>query len=109
MSVAHPAGIDVAARLVGHDGPLCQCVTRHRPRPNEEEIHHIIPQGQPFHGPDVAANKITLCPTTHSSVHALIRLLLKAKTTGIRPTKAQLVHYSPYIRQLADRAMDAHP
>lgn len=106
MTAAHPAGVDVAMRPVGPTGPSCQCVAKHRPQPREEEIHHIVPQGAPFGGPDVASNRVPLCPTTHSNVHMLIRLQLKARKAGTTAGKV-VNRYSPFVRDLADRAMDA--
>lgn len=106
MTVAHPPGVQVAALPVGADGPRCRCVKRHRPMPAEEEIHHIVPTGAPFGGPDVPDNLVPLCPTSHSSVHALIRAYLKARKTG-HLDPASIAHYSPYVRVLVRRALDA--
>jgi len=74
--------------------------------PAEEEIHHVIPRGAPFGGPDTDDNKLPLCPTSHSSVHALLRACLKARKTG-HLDPASVAHYSPYVRKLAREALDA--
>jgi hypothetical protein len=74
--------------------------------PAEEEIHHIVPRGAPFHGPDVEDNRVPLCPTSHSSVHALLRAYLKARKTG-KLAPLEVAHYSPYVRHLARLALDA--
>lgn len=100
MSEAHPAGVDVSA-LPTFGAPKCQCVKRHNPTPFEDEGHHIIPVGAPFGG-DPNGEKVWLCPTAHSSVHAAIRLLLKARQTG---GVADVRHISPYARRLARRAI----
>lgn len=105
MTLAHPPGVQVAALPVGESGPRCQCVRRHRPMPAEEEIHHIVPTGAPFHGPDVPDNTVPVCPTTHSSIHALLRVYLKARRTGKLDPNAT-AHYSPYVRRLVRVALD---
>ena len=40
------------------------------------ERHHIHPLE--FDGPDTAANLIYLCPTSHTAVHELLRLMIKS-------------------------------
>jgi hypothetical protein len=106
MTQAHPAGVQVAALPVGPAGPRCQCVKRHVPQPAEEEVHHIVPVGAPFHGPDVADNRTPLCPTQHSSVHFLIRIYLKARAEGRELAGAEVAHFNPLARRLARRAID---
>ena len=107
MSQAHPPGVQVAALPVGPDGPRCRCVKRHVPQPAKEEIHHIVPTGAPFHGPDVADNRVPLCPSQHSSVHFLIRIHLKARAEGRVPAPAKVAHFNPLARRLARVALDA--
>ena len=109
MTQAHPAGVQVAALPVGEDGPQCVCVRRHRPMPAEEEIHHVIPRGAPFGGPDTDDNKVVICPSQHSSVHFLIRVYLKARKQGRTARPAEVAHFSPYTRRLARLALDALP
>lgn len=61
---------------MSHDRDLvCKCVYEHRPTPLELNVHHILPQY--LGGPDVALNRIALCPTTHANVHEILRLLLR--------------------------------
>ncbi len=61
---------------MSHDeGQACLCVADHRPPPLELNIHHIVPIF--LGGGDVASNKIILCPSTHVSVHEILRLLLR--------------------------------
>lgn len=54
----------------------CRCVKSHSPKVNRTQIHHIWPQG--MGGPDTAANKIPLCPTTHSEVHLVMEAFDRA-------------------------------
>ncbi|HEV8653093.1 MAG TPA: hypothetical protein VG276_27805 [Actinomycetes bacterium] len=105
MTQAHPPGVDVTTRLTYGD-VRCQCVRWHRPVPAEEESHHIIPVGAPFHGP-ANGDQVLLCPTSHSAVHACLRVHLKARTQDRKPTKAELRPYTRYVRKLAQVAMDA--
>jgi hypothetical protein len=79
----------------------------HRPVPAEEEIHHVIPRGAPFHGPDVEANRLALCPTAHVNVHAAIRVHLRARKQDREPTDLELRPYTKFVRRLAAQAMDA--
>lgn len=106
MTEAHPTGVQVAALPVGPEGPRCACVRRHVPQPAEEEIHHVVPRGAPFGGPDIPENTLPLCPTQHSSVHRLLRIYLKARDQGRSPTPAEVARFAPYTRRLARRALD---
>lgn len=59
-----------------HDaGARCLCVAEHRPAPLEYVEHHVWPSG--MGGPDVAANRIWICDTTHRNAHELLRLFLR--------------------------------
>jgi hypothetical protein len=106
VTLAHPPGIQVAALPVGADGPRCVCVRRHVPMPAEEEIHHIVPTGAPFHGPYASSNTVPLCPTQHSSVHRLLRIYLKAREEGRGARPEEVAHFAPYTRRLARVALD---
>lgn len=57
----------------------CDCMATHAPAPLELEYHHIWPLG--MGGPDVASNKVWLCPTAHTNVHELLRLILRSGGT----------------------------
>lgn len=56
------------------------------------EIHHIWPTG--YHGPDVAWNRIKICPNAHSDIHWLMNRMLAGKTYN-------LTEYGPNIRHYA--------
>lgn len=105
MTEAHPPNTTVERRLT-LGKTACPCVRWHRPVPAEEEGHHEIPTGQPFNGPK---NQVLawLCPTTHSAIHACIRVHLKAKAQGRKPTKAELRPFTRFVRRLAQVAMDS--
>ncbi len=105
MTSAHPPGVDVGMRLTGGH-ILCRCVKWHRPVPAEEESHHIVPVGDPFHGPQ-NGDQVLLCPTSHSAVHACIRVWLHARTQDRVPTKVELRPYTRFVRKLAEQAMAA--
>jgi hypothetical protein len=48
----------------------CACVADHRPSPLVLHSHHIVPLS--WGGPDVAANRVTICPNCHTSTHMLL-------------------------------------
>lgn len=55
-------------------GRTCWC---HRHREDVPlEVHHVWPVGSG--GPNVAANKVTICANAHSSVHDLLLRMLKS-------------------------------
>lgn len=56
-------------------GIICVCVKNHTPKVLDVEQHHIWPLGEG--GPDVPANRIWLCPTTHTNVHTYLRWLIR--------------------------------
>ena len=55
----------------------CTVHNSHYPRSHINEIHHVWPLGHG--GPDVAANKVTICATGHNNVHQLLDAWLHAK------------------------------
>ncbi len=105
MTSAHPPGVAVGTRLT-NGKPICQCLRWHRPVPAEEESHHVIPVGHPFLGPH-NGEQVLLCPTSHSAVHAAIRVWLHARSQDRMPTKLELRPFTKFTRGLARRAMDA--
>ena len=105
VTEAHPPGVDVSMRLT-HGHVTCGCVRWHRPVPVEEEGHHPVPTGAPFHG-DPKQALIWLCPTCHVNVHSAIRVHLKALRANRVPTVAELRPYSKFVRRLAEQAMAA--
>jgi hypothetical protein len=60
------------------------------------EVHHVWPLGA--HGPNVAANKVTLCANAHSSVHDLLLKMLK---TGGQVPWATRRLYGRKVRRVA--------
>jgi hypothetical protein len=105
MTQAHPPGIDVTARPT-FGKTLCRCVRWHRPVVAEDEAHHPIPTGAPFHG-DPKQATVWLCPTVHSAVHACIRIHLHARAKDREPTVVELRPYTRFVKGLAQQAMDA--
>lgn len=89
------------------DGTHCPCVGEHNPDPAEDEVHHLVPLGAPFHGADVAANKRRLCGTAHGNLHVLLRLTLAARAKGVPVDRSRLVHFSPFTRRAAGVAIRA--
>lgn len=105
MTEAHPPGVDVLMRPT-FGRSLCHCVRWHRPVVAEDEAHHPIPKGAPFFG-DPKQATVWLCPTTHSAVHACIRIHLAARKQGREATVQELRPYTRFVKQLAKTAMDA--
>lgn len=65
---------------VGPDRPRCLCVADHRPAFTEPEWHHVFPLA--MGGPDtprgrLGENGVWLCPTAHTNVHEVLRMILK--------------------------------
>ena len=77
---------------------VCLCVKRHSPRPSILHSHHVWPLGEG--GPNVRANLLWLCPTTHMNVHELWRLM--DKHSGTVPT-AELRRFAKYVREVVQR------
>ena len=106
MTEAHPSGVDMTMRPT-NGMTSCRCIRFHRPVPVEEEIHHIVPRGAPFHGLDVDGNRVALCPTAHVNVHSAIRVWLRARKLHRVPTQAELRPYTRFTRKLAEQAIAA--
>ena len=83
--------------------PKCPCVSAHRPEPKGLDTHHILPLS--WGGPDVAANRIDICPTTHRNVHDLLRLMVKTQQW---PPREVLMGYSKFARALVGRCIEAN-
>jgi hypothetical protein len=56
------------------------------------EIHHVWPKG--YHGPDIASNKIKICPNAHSAIHFLMELMLRGKPYNPHHYGATIRHYA---------------
>lgn len=89
---------------------LCQCVKRHSPVPRAYQVHHILPKG--WGGRDVAANKVTICGTTHDNIHheldAAVRLAYAPVGTGmLTPVQIDTLvrPYTAFTRTLIRRAI----
>jgi hypothetical protein len=83
---------------VAHDeGRRCLCVTEHRPRPDELHAHHIVPLYAD--GPDTEENVVWVCPTTHASIHELLRAWERYE--GEPPWSVRR-YYGPYTRRYAE-------
>lgn len=88
-----------------HAGDVrCACVASHAPEPADVEVHHCVPLS--WGGPDVAANRVPLCSTSHSNVHALLRAYQKA---GGLPAWEVRRRFSPFTRALAARGWAERP
>jgi hypothetical protein len=61
------------------------------------ELHHVWPVGEG--GPNVKANRVSVCSNAHSSVHDLLSKMLAAHTTDIPWTVRR--RYGRKVRRLA--------
>ena len=68
----------------------------HSPEPKQNHFHHIQPLS--WNGPDTAANRTTLCPTSHANTHLILDQWRKAND---EPPWEFLKHYGPAERELA--------
>ena len=60
---------------MSHDGgQVCPCVTEHRPKVVELDLHHGLPLY--LGGLDIESNRFWVCPNTHRATHELLRLYL---------------------------------
>lgn len=57
------------------DGQTCRCVAGHRPGPMVLNAHHVWPISAG--GPDVAANRVWVCHSSHDSIHILLAEMLR--------------------------------
>lgn len=55
--------------------PPCEVHAVHAPWHSDVHVHHIWPLG--MGGPDSRANTVSICPTGHTNVHALLRLAFR--------------------------------
>lgn len=81
----------------------CQCVTDHRPAVVGTDFHHVVPLG--WGGPDVKENIVELCPTTHRSLHDLLRWIVREQRW---PGREVLYRFPRYVQLLAARAVREH-
>ena len=97
MGAAATAGL--LAR--SHDaGARCLCSDAHRPLVLEYEHHHVWPKG--MGGPDVPANLVWLCPTTHTNAHELMRLLQRGQLTPALRAEVTRTKAGRYALALAE-------
>jgi hypothetical protein len=79
-------------------GVTCVLHAYHSPEVVSFDVHHVIPIS--MGGPDIATNRIIVCPTGHRNVHTLIHAL----------TSGDEVHATDWGRttwDYAHRALDA--
>jgi hypothetical protein len=62
------------------------------------EVHHVWPLGEG--GPNIAANKVSICSNAHSSAHDLLAKMLKA-ADGLVPWPVRR-RYGLRVRRIAE-------
>lgn len=60
-------------------GPGVECVLHayHSPEVTSYDVHHAIPVS--MGGPDIASNRVVVCPTGHRNVHVCIQSMIRGK------------------------------
>lgn len=91
-------------RPVGDHAPACTVHGEHRPRPWDVEVHHVWPLG--MGGPDTPRNRVPICPTGHTNVHALLRHAARAGGVDEVPWDVRR-RFHPGERALARIGYDA--
>lgn len=76
----------------------------HSPASYVAVVHHVVPLS--WGGPDVAANKVTVCSNTHEATHRLLDDHIRFK--GVPPWEHRR-RFNPLARDLAARAWAARP
>lgn len=91
-----------------HAGGGCDVHAYHSPRPQDVDLHHILPKF--MGGPDEESNMVRVCPTGHRNVHLLLAEYLRIHA---KPPWAVLRQYGGDERYLAqdgwDRYMEGLP
>lgn len=92
--------------------PSCPCVPAHSPVPLAFQVHHVQPRA--WLGPDVPANRATICGTCHDNVHHALDEVVRVaygKGGDGTLTPAQLARiiapYTVYAQDLITRAVEA--
>lgn len=75
----------------------CTVHRTHTPTSHINHKHHVWPLGH--NGPDVAENKIVVCPTGHYNIHRLLEEYLAG--AGVPPPYSVLKQFSRGERELA--------
>lgn len=82
----------------------CAYHPAHRPHPHQIDTHHIVPTS--WQGPDVAANRISLCVQCHHNVHSLLDEHIRH--AGVVPWQIRRT-YTALEQQLAAEAWAKRP
>jgi len=82
----------------------CACSKRHSPRVVATDTHHILPRS--WGGPDVASNRVEICPTSHRQIHRLLDAYVTADAT---PSRTVCGQYNALTQELAARAWAQRP
>lgn len=74
----------------------CEIHKTHVPKSHVNHVHHIWPLGDG--GPNVAENRIVVCPTGHMNIHSLLDEYRRCQGT---PARFVLSHYATREREMA--------
>lgn len=82
---------------------VCSNPVRHAPGYAYVDLHHKIPKGGTWGGPDTPDNKIPVCPNCHHAIHWLIDQAIQRD--GVPYAR----HLSKFVNELAQYAWDHRP
>lgn len=68
-------------------GDQCETHAYHWPPVLETEVHHVQPLA--MGGPDVAQNRVKVCPSGHSNIHKVLHALALGKTPVPKATRKE--------------------
>ena len=86
------------AEFLGADA-VCKVHGSHAPRPLALEVHHIQPLA--MLGPNIASNRIVVCPTGHTNIHKILHLLCRDLPVIIGGRRERAVARDGYDRWVA--------
>ena len=87
----------------GGRGGHCTVHGSHRPAVSGTEIHHVWPKG--MGGPDVADNRVEVCPTGHTNIHNWMAYRLYLTGHLQRPTPLPIPLATVAEKKLAERGI----
>ena len=87
---------DMHSEVVMTVSQPCLVHKTHAPTPKVNCVHHVWPKGKG--GPNIAANRVVVCPTGHYNIHSLLAEYEKA--SGDPGSKVRS-HYSELEIELA--------
>jgi hypothetical protein len=80
----------------------CAVHAYHSPRPQESDLHHVVPLS--WGGPDDDENVIPICQTGHANIHRLLTAMRRGNGFVAWEIRRQ---FGPGERRMAQRGFDS--